>query len=136
MKKSHLLIVIIIAVAIGIIVSTAGDASTYVSFEEAYQLASNGSSKDIHVVGSLKKNEAGEVVGINPGADKVSFDFTLVDEQGREQNVFYNEPMPPDFLRSEKVVVIGKYKNNRFVASKILLKCPSKYQDETIKTDA
>jgi cytochrome c-type biogenesis protein CcmE len=136
MKKSHILIVVVIAVAIGIIVSTAGDASTYVSFEEAYQLASNGSSKDIHVVGSLKKNEGGEVVGLVPGADKVSFEFLLVDENGREQKVFYNEPMPPDFLRSEKVVVIGKYKADRFVASKILLKCPSKYQDETIKTDA
>lgn len=136
MKKSHIFVVIIIAVAIGIIVATAGDASTYVSFDEAYQLASNGSSKDIHVVGSLKKNEAGEVVGLIPGADKVSFEFLLLDEKGREQNVFYNEPMPPDFLRSEKVVVIGKYKGDRFIASKILLKCPSKYQDETIKTDA
>lgn len=136
MKKSHIFVVIIIAVAIGIIVATAGDASTYVSFDEAYQLASNGQAKDIHVVGSLKKNAAGDVVGIIPGADKVSFEFLLIDEKGREQNVLYNEPMPPDFLRSEKVVVIGKYAGNRFVASKILLKCPSKYQDETIKTDA
>jgi cytochrome c-type biogenesis protein CcmE len=136
MKKSHFFVVIIIAVAIGIIVATAGDASTYVTFEQAYQLASNGQAKDIHVVGSLKKNAAGDVVGIIPGADKVSFEFLLIDEKGREQNVLYNEPMPPDFLRSEKVVVIGKYAGNRFVASKILLKCPSKYQDETIKTDA
>lgn len=136
MKKSHFFVVIIIAVAIGIIVATAGDASTYVTFEQAYQLASNGQAKEIHVVGSLKKNAAGDVVGIIPGADKVSFEFLLIDEKGREQKVLYNEPMPPDFLRSEKVVVIGKYAGNRFVASKILLKCPSKYQDETIKTDA
>jgi cytochrome c-type biogenesis protein CcmE len=38
--------------------------------------------------------------------------------------------MPPDFTRSEKVVVIGTYVENDFRASKILLKCPSKYQDE------
>lgn len=136
MKKSHLFVILIIAAAIGIIISTAGDASTYVSFDEAFQLASTGSSKDIHVVGSLKKNDAGEVVGLIPGADRVSFQFLLIDEKGREQNVFYHEPMPPDFLRSEKVVVIGKYAGNRFMASKILLKCPSKYQDETLKTDA
>jgi cytochrome c-type biogenesis protein CcmE len=40
--------------------------------------------------------------------------------------------MPPDFTRSEKVVVIGNYQNNAFVARKILLKCPSKYQEEKI----
>jgi cytochrome c-type biogenesis protein CcmE len=30
------------------------------------------------------------------------------------------------------VVVIGGYQNKVFVASKILLKCPSKYQEEKI----
>ena len=50
----------------------------------------------------------------------------------KEQKVYYNEPMPPDFTRSEKVVVIGNYQNNDFVARKILLKCPSKYQEEKI----
>jgi len=136
MKKSHLFVLVVIAAAVGIIIATAGDASTYVSFDEAYQLAANGSSKDIHVVGTLKKNSSGEVVGIEPGADRVSFEFLLVDDRGREQKVFYNEPMPPDFMRSENVVVIGQYKGDRFVASKILLKCPSKYQDETLNAEA
>jgi cytochrome c-type biogenesis protein CcmE len=133
MKKSHLFVLLIIAAAVGILIATAGDASTYVTFDEAYRLASGGNAKDIHVVGTLKKNESGEVVGIRPGADRVSFEFLLIDDSGREQNVFYNEPMPPDFMRSEKVVVIGKYRGDRFVATKILLKCPSKYQDETLK---
>lgn len=133
MKKSHLFVLLIIAAAVGILVTTAGDASTYVTFDEAYRLASGGSSKDIHVVGTLKKTAEGEVVGIRPGADRVSFEFLLVDDRGQEQKVYYNEPMPPDFMRSEKVVVIGKYRGDRFVASKILLKCPSKYQDETLK---
>ena len=29
----------------------------------------------------------------------------MVDENGIEQEVFYNEPMPADFKRSEQVVV-------------------------------
>jgi len=55
-----------------------------------------------------------------------------VDDRKKEQTVFYNEPMPPDFLRSEKVVVIGSYQGENFVASKILLKCPSKYEDKKL----
>lgn len=130
MKKSYIVALVVIAAAIAIIVQTAGESSTYVTFDEAFQLASNGSSKSIHVVGELKKDGAGEIVGIHPGADRVSFSFLLIDSNGKEQEVFYNEPMPADFTRSEKVVVIGSYRNDVFVANKILLKCPSKYVDE------
>ena len=132
MKKSHIFVIIIIAVAIGIIFTTAEDASTYVTFGEAYQLASAGNKNDIHVVGELKKTSSGEIVGIEPGADRVSFSFIMIDDNGREQRVFYNQPMPQDFARSEKVVVIGKYKGEDFYAEKILLKCPSKYQEQKI----
>lgn len=132
MKKSHIFIIVIIAVAVAIIVSSTNEASTYVTFSEAYQLASNGNAKSIHVVGELKKDADGKVVGIEPGADKVSFSFIMVDEGGKEQQVFYNEPMPQDFTRSEKVVVIGSYKGESFFAEKILLKCPSKYQENSI----
>jgi len=133
MKKSYLIAILVIGAAITIIVSTAGDASTYVSFDEAFQLASNGNTKSIHVVGELKKDGSGTVVGIQPGEDMVSFNFLMVDDNGKEQKVFYNEPMPPDFTRSEKVVVIGHYQSDLFVADKILLKCPSKYQEGELK---
>jgi len=132
MKKSHIIASIVIAAAIGIIISTAEDASSYVSFDRAFQLASNGNKTQIHVVGGLKKDVNGNIVGLEKSADKLSFSFILVDESQKEQTVYYNEPMPPDFTRSEKVVLIGAYQNNTFVANKILLKCPSKYQEEKI----
>jgi len=133
MKKSHIIIIIVIAVAIGVIVSTAGDASTYVGFGEAKNMALTGSKKDIHVVGELKKDSQGHVIGIEEGADKVSFSFVMIDESGKEQKVQYNEPVPPDFTKSEKVVVVGSYAGDEFHASKILLKCPSKYQEKSVK---
>ena len=132
MKLSHILAIAVIAVAIAIIVFTAGDASTYVNFDQAYEMASTGNDTQIHVVGELKKDESGHVVGLENSEDKLSFSFILVDDHKKEQKVIYNEPMPPDFLRSEKVVVIGGYQNDHFVAKKILLKCPSKYQDQKL----
>ena len=39
MKKTHIIGIVIIALAIGIIMATAGDASVYVSFKEAKELA-------------------------------------------------------------------------------------------------
>lgn len=132
MKKTHIIAILVIASAIAIILTTAGDASTYVSFDQAFQMASSGNTNNIHVVGELKKDAAGNIVGIESGADRLSFSFILIDEARREQTVYYNEPMPPDFTRSEKIVVIGGFQGDRFVASKILLKCPSKYQENKL----
>lgn len=133
MKKTHIFGIVIIAIAVMIIIITAGDASTYVTFLEAKKMASEGKNKKIHVVGQLKKDEDNNVTGLQVTEDKLSVSFLMVDGENTEQKVYYNEPMPPDLMRSEQVVVIGSFKENVFVADKILLKCPSKYQEEEIK---
>jgi len=134
MKKGHILGLGIIAIAIVIIMTSIGDASSYEDFNTAKEMMMDGEDKAIHVVGELKKDSAGEVVGLNVREDKVSFTFVLVDNNGTEQEVFYNEPVPADFTRSESVVVIGSYKNEDiFVADKILMKCPSKYQETEVQ---
>ena len=136
MKKSHILALLVIAVAVSIIVSTAGDASSYVSFSEAQEMAEAGKNQKIHVVGQLKKDHSGEIIGIEPSQDLLSFSFIMIDDDGIEQKVYYREPMPADFKRSEQVVVIGSYRqSDLFVADKILMKCPSKYQEEFITVE-
>lgn len=134
MKKTHIFGLIVIAIALTIVISTAGDASTYVSFDEAKEMADKGDKNKIHVVGTLKKDNDGNVLDIVASPDNRSFRFALIDENNEEQMVYHPNPMPTDFLRSEQVVVIGGFSNERFVADKILLKCPSKYQEEGVNT--
>lgn len=135
MKKGHIIGLGIIAVAIVIIMTSIGDASSYESFNTAWEMKQDGDDKAIHVVGQLKKDVSGQVVGVQVGEDKTSFTFLLVDNDGTEQKVFYNEPVPADFHRSESVVVIGSYREKEiFVADKILMKCPSKYQETDVQT--
>ncbi|MBW3467891.1 cytochrome c maturation protein CcmE [Arthrospiribacter ruber] len=133
MKKGHIIGLGIIAVAIVIIITSIGDASTYESFSTAKEMKMRGDDKPIHVVGELKKSVAGVVEGIEVNPDKTSFYFMMVDADGTSQRVFYNEPVPPDFARAEQVVVIGSYRTeDLFVADKILMKCPSKYQETEV----
>ncbi|MGB3585760.1 MAG: cytochrome c maturation protein CcmE [Tunicatimonas sp.] len=132
MKLKYIIALIVIAVSVTIIMSTAGDASSYLTFDEASELAQSGEDKSIHVVGTLKKDAQGEVVGVEPSEDKLTVSFVMVDENNREQQVYYSQPMPADLLRSEQVVVIGSYHDEHFVADDLLLKCPSKYQEEEI----
>ena len=132
MKKSHIIGIIVIAIAIAIIMTTAGDASSYVSFDEAKLRDVNGDHSKIHVVGKLKK-ESNDIMGIIPSEDQLSFTFLMMDENQQEQKVFHTNHIPQDFERSEQVVVVGAYRENIFIADKILLKCPSKYQEAEIK---
>lgn len=136
MKKIHILGVGVIAMAIAIIVSTAGDASTYVNFSQAEKLAQDGDNGSIHVVGTLKKDAAGQIqeMAYKPEVDPNYFVFTLLDNNSREQKVVYRSPKPQDFDKSEQVVVIGRMEENHFEAEKILLKCPSKYNNEKLET--
>ena len=134
MKKGHILGLGVIAIAIMIIITSIGDASTYENFSTARALAMNGHDEAIHVVGELKKDESGTVVGLEVSEEKTSFTFMMVDNDGQEQQVYYNEPVPADFVRAEQVVVIGSYRNEQmFVADKILMKCPSKYQETELQ---
>lgn len=134
MKRIHLYGIGIIAVAIFIIVSAAGDASTYVDFGVAEQMAKEGDNNKVHVVGKLKKDASGQIVGMkyDPAVNANYFEFVLVDTLRREQKVILNGPKPQDMDKSEQVVIIGKMQGEVFKCDKVLLKCPSKYNNEKV----
>lgn len=136
-KPFHLAALVVIAVGIGIIVSTSGDASSYVSFSEAIQMAKDGDDDKVHVVGQLSKDASGQIQGIeyDPVKDPNYFRFILIDEKKQAQEVVYYKPKPADFERSEKVVVVGSMKDGHFQADNILMKCPSKYQEGEIQPE-
>ena len=122
MKRIHIIGIVLIALAIGLILSTFSDSSTYASFNEA--LAEP--QKEFHVVGELNKEKELEY---NPEENVNRFAFYLVDREGTERKVIFNGTKPQDFERSEQVVITGKMNNQVFMADKILMKCPSKYND-------
>jgi len=126
MKKSHIILLIIIAVAIGAIFSTFADSSTYGNFDEAKD---NGT--EIHVVGQLVKSKE---MTYNPVKDANYFAFYLTDNKGKECKVIFSGTKPQDFERSEQIVITGKMAGEEFHASKILMKCPSKYTNDKVET--
>jgi cytochrome c-type biogenesis protein CcmE len=127
MKKSSIIGLIIIGIAIAAIVSMYGDASTYENFE----VAKENPGKEYHVVGTLNKEKEKYY---NPQENANYFTFYLRDQKGEECKVIYHNPEPPDFDRSEQIVIVGSMEGENFEASKILLKCPSKYTDNQVKT--
>jgi cytochrome c-type biogenesis protein CcmE len=127
MKKTSIVAIVLIAVAIAAIISSYGDASTY----ETFSVAADNPKSEFHVVGTLDTTQAKYY---NPQQDPNYFSFYMKDEKGNVSKVVYRAPEPQDFERSEKIVIIGKMAEGHFEASKILLKCPSKYTENEVKS--
>jgi len=136
MKITHIILLLVIAVAIGVIISTSGDASKYVNFDEAQELSADSPDEKVHIVGKLKKNNFGDIEGMsyNPGVDPNYFEFVITDNKNREERVVYLNPKPQDFEKSEQIVIIGGFRGKTFKADKILMKCPSKYENKKLTT--
>lgn len=124
MKRIHIIIIGIIVLGVALLVSASGDITTYASFKTALQ-----NDGKVKVVGALVKDQE---IYYNPEKDANYFSFYLEDMEGLQQQVVYSKPKPQDFEMSEQVVVTGKMRDDIFVASEILTKCPSKYKDEEL----
>ncbi|MBI4931276.1 MAG: cytochrome c maturation protein CcmE [Bacteroidetes bacterium] len=122
MKRSHIIGIILIAVAIGAIFASLGDASTYATFS----VAQDHEGKEFHVVGKLDKSK--EMV-YTPEKDPNLFVFYMKDSDSTERKVTLHQAKPQDFEHTEQIVAIGKCVGNDFHASSVLMKCPSKYVD-------
>lgn len=126
MKKSSILGIVIIAVALSVIIATYGSASKYGTFADARK-----TEGELHVIGSLDKNKA---LYYDPHKDANYFAFYITDKDGSESKVVFDGAKPQDFERSDKIVLVGKMENNEFHASSIQLKCPSKYKQDKLDT--
>ena len=56
--------------------------------------------------------------------------FNLMDEVGNSLPVISQDMLPPEFENSSSTVCIGSWDGQSFIATKVLLKCPSKYNEE------
>src|SRR3569833_2830626 len=126
MKKSSIFGIVVIAVAIAVIISTYASSSTNSSFKEAKQ-----TNSELHVIGHLDKEKE---LYYDATKDANYFSFYVKDDKGDECKVVFSGTKPEDFERSQQIVLTGKMVNNEFHASKILMKCPSKYTQDKLET--
>lgn len=67
---------------------------------------------------------------------KGDFTFNLQDSSGKMVKVVYTKPKPANFEQAVSVVAIGHYDlaQQSFLADDMLVKCPSKYQEQLDQT--
>ncbi|MBT3647683.1 MAG: cytochrome c maturation protein CcmE [Flavobacteriales bacterium] len=126
MKRTHIILIVLIAVLIGAMIGAINDSSSYADFAEAFE----NPGQEFHVVGQLSKEKE---MSYDPMENADLFAFWMVDNSGVERQVHLHKSKPQDFERSEQIVLIGSVEGDAFHANDILLKCPSKYTDGEVQ---
>jgi len=91
---------------------------------ETFTEATDGGRR-AHVVGEWIRDEPATY---DPASN--TFSFHMRDESGQVRRVVYANPRPANFEDAERVVVDGRMDGEVFHAEHILVKCPSKYNEQ------
>lgn len=123
MKKTSIIILVLIAASIVVLISYMGDLTTY----ETISSARKKEGKFVNLIAKIDKQQPLEYDAVkNPNY----LSFTAVDSLGNTIKVIYHNNKPTDMEKSERIVLKGRVQGDHFECKDILLKCPSKYKDD------
>ena len=123
MKKTQIILLVLIAVAIAVLISFLKVASTYDTFANAKEKP----GKFMHVIAKLDKSAPLEYDQLkNPNY----LGFLAKDTSGTVMKVIYRKGKPDNLEHSERLVLEGKYVDGQFECNNIMMKCPSKYKED------
>jgi cytochrome c-type biogenesis protein CcmE len=126
MKRTQIVILVFIAIAIATLVSFMGSLSTYETIASARQKEGKTVSLYVNV-------DHTQAVEYDPVKNPNYFAFHISDTLGNKAKVVCNFEKPYDFEKAEGITLKGKMRGDVFeITSRdgILLKCPSKYKDD------
>jgi len=124
MKKGPVLTAIFTIFALGAVVAAfVTQASPYVTIAQAKQ----STDLQLHLAGDVvpdtMRNDARHHLLV----------FKIKDQNGDIITVKHNGEVPAELDQVKKVVAIGGIKDGDFMSSKLLVKCPSKYEPDKTK---
>ena len=120
MKLRVLIGLVALAVFVSVLmVDLLSNASTFADFNTARK-----EGKTVHVIGKWVRKEEAKF----DNANSINT-FYVQDSLKNVEQVHYYGTLTGDMSNADKIDIVGKYKGDKFVAEKIHLKCPSKYNE-------
>lgn len=104
----------------GVVGAFVSSASPYVTIAQAKERGGDG----LHVAGVLVKDSC------RTDFKSGHIFFKLTDADGATIEVEHTGTRPASLLQADKVVAIGAMRGDHFVSRDLLVKCPSKYEEE------
>jgi cytochrome c-type biogenesis protein CcmE len=122
MKKTQIVLLILIAASIAVLISFLKGSPTY----DTVAIAKSKPGKSVSLIAKLDRTQPVEYDYKNPNF----LSFTVIDSLGSSVKVVYHSPKPDNLEHSERLVLKGAIKDDHFECKEILMKCPSKYKED------
>jgi len=123
MKKTQIIGIIFIAVLLGALTTSLSSSGKMANFNEAFA----NEDREYRVSGFLVDSEP---IEYDPMTNASLTRFTMRDQDGETRKVHLLKSMPQGFEQSESLVLTGSAKGQIFEAKDMLMKCPSKYNED------
>ena len=123
MKKTHIILLILVIAGIVGMSFFVKDLTT----QESFSSAAKKEGKYVVVKVKLDKAAPVEYDAVKNPNQTVFYAF---DHEGKRSKVVYSNSKPTDIERSEGIDLNGYMRDGYFECNKIQMKCPSKYKDD------
>lgn len=124
MSRLNIVVILLIAVLLGTLFSVFTQNSESVVFARAF--AEPG--VEFKVSGTLDRDHP---VIYDPETAAAETRFHMRDREGNVREVMLKEAKPTGLEQSESIDLYGKVVDGRFIATEMLMKCPSKYNEQS-----
>lgn len=131
MKRTHIVLLLLVAGLMGTLVASITSTSRSVGFGVAFA----DPDTEYKVSGTLVTDMP---VEYNPQRNSNLTKFHMQDREGVVREVWLEKAKPTGLERSESIDLYGKANGSHFQATEMLMKCPSKYneQNHLVEADA
>lgn len=124
MSRLNIVVILMVAILLGTLFSVFTTNSESVVFARAF----DEPGIEFKVSGTL---DADYPVLYDPLMDVAETRFHMRDKDGQLQEVLLRKAKPTGLEQSESIDLYGKVVDGEFIATDMLMKCPSKYNEES-----
>lgn len=116
----------LIVITIGYLIFTAtqSTASYFLTVEELYAKGAQFYDRNVRVSGRVTEDS------VDFDARELMLRFQVAGQSGQILPVVFNGPRPDQLRPDAEAILEGRFDGRQFNAQSILLKCPSKYEEE------
>jgi cytochrome c-type biogenesis protein CcmE len=119
----------IIALAIVYLIYTGvqSSAAYFLTVEELYAKGTAMENRTVRVAGKV------DAATIDFNNRDLILQFDVMSENGQRMHVLFNGPKPDQMREGAEAILEGKYDGQVFTAQSLLLKCPSRYEEQGVE---
>lgn len=129
-KKTKFIVggtVIALAIAYLIFTGLQSSASYFLTVDELYAKGAAMENRTVRVSGKV------DATTINFNNRDLILAFEVMSDTGQRMPVVFNGPKPDQMREGAEAILEGKYDGQTFTAQTLLLKCPSRYEENGVE---